>query len=75
MSYEPSFIAQTAYYNELYDTSYGYLSISIIQDSKKIATTYTIQAFDQTFALIGGMAGFIYAIISLVIGSYQAFSF
>ena len=40
-----------------------------------VSTTYTIQSFDQTFALIGGMAVFIYAIISLVIGSYQAFSF
>ena len=75
MSYEPSFVAQTTYFNELYDNQYGYLSISVIQDSKKIATTYTIQAFDQTFALIGGMVGFIYAMISLIIGSYQAFSF
>ena len=40
-----------------------------------ISSEYTIQAFDQTFATIGGMAGFVYALIAFVIGSYQEFAF
>lgn len=54
---------------------YGYLSIVVIQDNLKVKNIYTISAFDQVFASIGGMAGFIYAITQILIGTYQNFAF
>lgn len=51
------------------------MSVHLIQDSQQQISRYFIDASDKVFATIGGMFGFIYAIIYIFTISYQTFSF
>lgn len=57
------------------DLHFGYFSIVVSQNNKITSIELINEAFDQVFATIGGMTAFLYALISIVIGTYQGFSF
>ena len=73
--YNAKYLGSFPFHSETQNWQYGYYSMTVSQDNLLLSKTFARDSIDKSFATIGGLASFIYVIISLVIGNYQDFSF